>query len=667
MRYVLRTSPAASAHIFLRERPGPPIYSQHPYNIADAFSAQNCLVLQREDKNLCYRGEKHSRAQCTSASCIRHFRLDGEDKSRSPSPTPTEDAANAVDSRAASLTPTELVQSESDRAPSPKQDLDAEMPPPNARGASNTRTVSPTVTELLESDSDREPSPEREVDAEMPPAPVDVPVRPLSPASSQFFAAKTSTAVAPAWPPSTLTTTTSVDAMDESDTRPSTPTGGGAASRFDDDDMLVDTSPEPTPMDEDDSDPPSPSLGSGNRYPRTLSPTVTELGGALLPPPPIDPRYVFAPHASDYNSRRFDLAHARTLRYFEAKQVVAVARYGPKKAQELAELAKISSLIPSPSRQSRRHRQGRRDDLSAWGVVDADVLKVAGFDIHELPAAVGPRPMLDGKGFVIGAFSSGPSKPAERIEWLRDVAKVGTHLGRVKRQAIVWPFGASESRLPYGLTHAYPNKVPGPIVIEGFDEDEMQALMRSPALQRISAYQMHLLEQFFPKAAAVARRQIAELRQRTGASTPFEDQSAFTTGEIHFCDAPALSRQNRDAAFNMLEAITVVGRFNNVLGGQLILSESDGALRFPSGSTAVFPAGTVEYGFAAVAKDEVRFLVRQYFSAGVLRWVEMGGRTDREFEEKGTVEERMKWETKRLRRGETSTKMYSKLQELDYF
>ncbi|KAK7000637.1 hypothetical protein R3P38DRAFT_2561333 [Favolaschia claudopus] len=163
----------------------------------------------------------------------------------------------------------------------------------------------------------------------------------------------------------------------------------------------------------------------------------------------------------------------------------------------------------------------------------------------------------------------------------------------------------------------------------------------------------------------MACRTLAELRRRLpDLETPFPG-SPFTTSEISFCDTPILSRKNRRSVFYFVEAMTALGDFNDQTGGQLTLSEDENFLQFGPGMTAVFPAGTTEYMFAAVGKGEKRYMFRQYFCAGVHRWIEKGGRTDKEFAEEAPEQEVLAWEEMRLRRAEQSAKMFTKLQVLE--
>ncbi|KAJ7149498.1 hypothetical protein C8R43DRAFT_851863, partial [Mycena crocata] len=124
-----------------------------------------------------------------------------------------------------------------------------------------------------------------------------------------------------------------------------------------------------------------------------------------------------------------------------------------------------------------------------------------------------------------------------------------------------------------------------------------------------------------------------------------------------------LSRKNQAAIFYGMEALTVGGFWAEGRGG--IIFHDDGKyIPLRPGMTVIFPVGTNRYSFVEVAPDETRYIFRQYCHAGVMRWVEKGGRLDSDFEKKASEEEKALWETKRGIRGQNAAKLYSKLKDI---
>ncbi|KAJ7083933.1 hypothetical protein B0H15DRAFT_784575, partial [Mycena belliarum] len=146
-------------------------------------------------------------------------------------------------------------------------------------------------------------------------------------------------------------------------------------------------------------------------------------------------------------------------------------------------------------------------------------------------------------------------------------------------------------------------------------------------------------------------------------STPFPD-SVFTTCKISFCDAPSVAEKNEDAACETMEAVTIIGNYDHTKRGQFVSWEDGKIVQVRSGSTVLFPAGTKRYSFLAVAPNETRYLFRQYCNAGVLRWIEKGGRSDQEWEDSVPPEELATLKEMRAALGAASIKSFSKISDI---
>ncbi|KAJ7169368.1 hypothetical protein C8R43DRAFT_876436 [Mycena crocata] len=173
---------------------------------------------------------------------------------------------------------------------------------------------------------------------------------------------------------------------------------------------------------------------------------------------------------------------------------------------------------------------------------------------------------------------------------------------------------------------------------------------------------LDLYRQIAPAAYADIAVKVGELIERKIVLLPFTN-SVFTTGEINFTDAPALSRKNFDSSIGTLEAVCVIGEYNFKKGGHCHFWDDEGMIEVPPGSTILFPAGK-RYSFLPVGKHEKRYLFRQFCNAGVVRWVEKDGMSDSEFDRDASPEQLAAWDKKRLKRGATAAKLFSKLSDV---
>ncbi|KAJ7861103.1 hypothetical protein B0H14DRAFT_2576247 [Mycena olivaceomarginata] len=109
-----------------------------------------------------------------------------------------------------------------------------------------------------------------------------------------------------------------------------------------------------------------------------------------------------------------------------------------------------------------------------------------------------------------------------------------------------------------------------------------------------------------------------------------------------------LNRQLNPMEYKNIQAIRrSFGSYDHTKGGHIVFADDHEMLKMPVGTTVLFSAGT---------KSSV--------AAGVLRWVDKGGRTDRQFAWEASLEERAAWEDMRQQRGQTSLKSFSKLRDV---
>ena len=81
-------------------------------------------------------------------------------------------------------------------------------------------------------------------------------------------------------------------------------------------------------------------------------------------------------------------------------------------------------------------------------------------------------------------------------------------------------------------------------------------------------------------------------------------------------------------------AIQSLGNFDHTKGGHLILWQLNIMLEFPPGFLALIPSATITHSNSPVSEHETRLSFTQFCPGGLLRYVDSGLRTEREFAEK---------------------------------
>ncbi|KAJ7441681.1 hypothetical protein B0H11DRAFT_1749644, partial [Mycena galericulata] len=167
-----------------------------------------------------------------------------------------------------------------------------------------------------------------------------------------------------------------------------------------------------------------------------------------------------------------------------------------------------------------------------------------------------------------------------------------------------------------------------------------------------------------PKAYADLEHKMSLLKAQTGMCPAFPD-SVFTTSEIAFGDGPQLSRKNRDAQFDTMEAITVGGDYAWEQGRAMIIFWDDYvAIPLRPGTTVLYPTGTKRFSFTGVAAHEKFYIFRQFCHAGVLRWIDKGFQSDEDFATALSEEGYIDFQTGRQRRGQTGIHKYTKINDI---
>lgn len=87
--------------------------------------------------------------------------------------------------------------------------------------------------------------------------------------------------------------------------------------------------------------------------------------------------------------------------------------------------------------------------------------------------------------------------------------------------------------------------------------------------------------------------------------------------------------------------LTPVGKFNDALGGHLILWDLKLAIRFPAGSTILLPSALLRHGNTSIQPGETRYCIIQYTAGGLFRWVANNHRTNEAWEAQATAAEKM--------------------------
>ncbi|KAK7000621.1 hypothetical protein R3P38DRAFT_3218884 [Favolaschia claudopus] len=364
--------------------------------------------------------------------------------------------------------------------------------------------------------------------------------------------------------------------------------------------------------------------------------------------------------ASDSRSPRRIMTYA-----FAARRILRQRRIDIEEAREIShQLQKNSKIYAAPTklakrkpeRRSRRHRRGRLGDMSNFGVSEAGR---SAYDPCELHAK--PLPIVDCHSTMMGVVS--PPPRGNEMLWSDVLFELDKGMTIIYGIENFQHLGERQSVLPFALTYGVPLDKPYLIEHNPDTARVLTSLFRSGGIQLVSKFHNHLYQRIAPRSFADALEKVQHLSARGIATSQFSD-SVFTSAAFCFGDAPSAPETNDDAAIDTMEAFTVLGKFD---AGHLELQDEEKIIKLRAGTTVLLAAGSKPYKFSAVGKTEHLYVFRQWCSAGILRWIEKGGRSDTEFQKGASFEDRLSWINRSHDRGVTGIKLFSPLHDLYTF
>ncbi|KAJ8489236.1 hypothetical protein ONZ45_g13658 [Pleurotus djamor] len=202
-------------------------------------------------------------------------------------------------------------------------------------------------------------------------------------------------------------------------------------------------------------------------------------------------------------------------------------------------------------------------------------------------------------------------------------------------------FPAMARGILYGNGLFIPSNI-GPNTL--YRREAMDTLLENEALKRIAGFQSCLLDAYAPEQGKYYRVNLSALMERDPRLRKNFDNSSFAAITVNFgprtVSVPHVDHAN--LATGMC-ALTALGDFDPDEGGQLVLWDLKIIIRFPPGSTLLFPSALIKHSNIPIQDQEQRYSVTQYSSGGLFRWVENGFCSDKDSVIPGG-KERQAWE-----------------------
>ncbi|KAL0563717.1 hypothetical protein V5O48_018346 [Marasmius crinis-equi] len=240
-------------------------------------------------------------------------------------------------------------------------------------------------------------------------------------------------------------------------------------------------------------------------------------------------------------------------------------------------------------------------------------------------------PILDEARRVLVTLHGRPSDPA----YVEAVGRVTSKVLK-KRAELHWtPEETSHERgegFPnpgYGISFGQGQQQPTRMKSTRFKL--MEEFISDVDVQRVASFQSAGYALWYPRNYNEFRRHQSELLDKLPHLKRNFENSVFSAITINF--GPQTCTHIHLDSMNVPDgccAVTAGGSYDPKQGGHLILWDLRLVIEFPPGSTILLPSALIRHSNIPVRGEETRISLTQYTAGGIHRWLEYGGRTEKE-------------------------------------
>ncbi|KAL0069947.1 hypothetical protein AAF712_002842 [Marasmius tenuissimus] len=237
-----------------------------------------------------------------------------------------------------------------------------------------------------------------------------------------------------------------------------------------------------------------------------------------------------------------------------------------------------------------------------------------------------------------------PSSP----KWMEDMSEAGRLLDWAEHN-LRFPKSCNTHRrgdyenIRMGISYGGGQTEPGNLVNTRHNEEILQVLRDSPAVQHVAGYADYLMKTYYKDLHTLYTNVQEKLQVDNPGLVQNFANCCFAACTFNF--GKAVTRRHTDY-LNLLFGMCAVlpfGNYNYEKGGHLILWDLKLVIQFPPGTIILLPSAMIEHSNVSIGKDERRSSITFYSAAGLFRWVSNGFVSDNEFRERASVKLRRQW------------------------
>ncbi|TFK78964.1 hypothetical protein K466DRAFT_606516 [Polyporus arcularius HHB13444] len=274
--------------------------------------------------------------------------------------------------------------------------------------------------------------------------------------------------------------------------------------------------------------------------------------------------------------------------------------------------------------------------------------------------------ILDRDGRIIALFAG---QPEEADDWDEVTRQASEALSQARTKCTFADGRLVHARGNYptqgvGSSFGGGSKRPGPIKNTVRNARVLADLCKHPAIRRIAGFGSVMLATYAPRVHLKMQRRLRLLYERYPILRLNFDNSIYPAAHFNF-GPNAVCFEHTDFANDPINwcHVTALGDYDPVQGGHIILLDLRLAVEFPPGASILIPSGVARHANITIQPGETRQAFTQFCAGGLLRWVDAGFQSLKEFGERDP-QGRANFDAELDEKTRTSVRYFSRWDEL---
>ncbi|TFK81020.1 hypothetical protein K466DRAFT_502865 [Polyporus arcularius HHB13444] len=274
--------------------------------------------------------------------------------------------------------------------------------------------------------------------------------------------------------------------------------------------------------------------------------------------------------------------------------------------------------------------------------------------------------IVDADGRIIALFAG---QPEDAQDWPEVTLQASAALSQAHAQCTFVQARLEHARGNYptlgvGSSFGGGSLRPGPIKNTARNARVLANLCRHPAIRRIAGFGSVMLATYAPRVHLKMKKRLRLLYERYPTLQVNFNNSIYPAAHFNF-GPNSVCFEHTDFANDPVNwcHVTALGSYDPTKGGHIILLDLRTAVEFPPGASIFIPSGVARHANTTIQPGETRMAFTQFCAGGLLRWVDAGFQTLKEFGQRDP-QRRADFDAQLDEKTRTSVRYFSRWDEL---